>query len=206
VKAIVFDLDGTLLHFTREYRAVQTDALRDVCGEVRDDWLATLDERFFDLLDAHEPDPVRRAFAALDGVSDDEADRLVERLRHHETAMCEPPVGAAADLARLREDHLLGVLTNGVPDWQRGKLRASGLAEYFDAVLVSYEVGAHKPDPTVFDAFERRLPADAYAMVGDDPKADLGGAAAAGWATHRYGGQGFGDLPDAIDWTRAVGE
>ena len=91
------------------------------------------------------------------------------------------------------------MLTDGVTEWQRAKLAASGLDRFFDAVVVSYAVGAHKPDPAPFAVAEKRLPADDYAMVGDSD-ADIDGAGRAGWATHRYDGGGFGDLPDALEW------
>ena len=86
-----------------------------------------------------------------------------------------------------------------VTEWQRAKLAASGLERFFDAVVVSYEVGAHKPDPAAFGVAEERLPADDYAMVGDSD-ADVDGADRAGWVAHRYDGGGFGDLPEALEW------
>lgn len=215
VRAIVFDLDGTLLEFARGYRAVLAETFERVVGAARDEWLDTYDRVFFDRFGAHEPDPARRAFAAAleagpasgagstartgSGGTDDVVDALVAELRSREVATCQPPDGAAADLARLADDHALAVLTNGLPAWQTHKLRAHGLADHFDCVVVSYEVGAHKPDPAPFRAVEDRLSADAYAMVGDGD-ADVEGAEAAGWAAHRYDGGGFGDLPGAIDW------
>lgn len=197
MRAICFDLDGTLLHFTRPYREVLSDAFRDVADDVREEWLETYDEAFYEAFRTHEPDPVRGGFAAVEGVSD--ADALVDALLEREVEACEPPENAAADLTRLAEDDRLGVVTNGVPAWQRHKLRAFGLDGHFDAFVASYEAGAHKPDPAPFRLAEERLDADAYAMVGDDD-ADVDGAAAAGWTAHRYGGGGFGDLPGALDW------
>ena len=44
-----------------------------------------------------------------------------------------------------------------------------------------------------------RLPADGYAMVGDEA-ADVEGAAAVGWTARRYRGGGLGDLPAALEW------
>ena len=197
MRAIFFDLDGTLLHFTREYREVLRDAVADVVGEAPDGDLEAYDRAFYERFEACEPKPVRTAFAELD--VDADPDALRAALREREIEMCEPPADAAADLERLSEEYRLGVLTNGVPWWQRDKLRACGLAEYFDAFVASYEVGAHKPDVAPFREAEERLSADEYAMVGDDD-ADVEGAAAAGWTAHRYDGEGFGDLPEALDW------
>ena len=195
MKAIFFDLDGTLLHFTRAYGDVLADAIRSVEGEVPSGALDAYDEAFFEGFGACEPDPVRRAFEGFGSDPDALADALLE----HEIETCQPPANADEDLARLAEEHRLGVLTNGVPEWQRAKLAASDLDEHFDVLVASYEAGAHKPDPAPFRAAEERLPADAYAMVGDDD-VDVEGARAAGWTAHRYSGEGFGDLPDALDW------
>lgn len=197
MKAIFFDLDGTVLRFTREYREVLADAFGEVTGEARESWLDAYDGAFYEAFRDCEPDPVRGAFARVE--CDAPPDALARALLDCEIEACEPPGGVHADLERLGADYRLGVLTNGVPEWQRAKLRAHDLTEHFDAVVVSYEVGAHKPALAPFEAAEDRLLADAYAMVGDDD-ADVEGARRAGWAAYRYAGGGFGDLPDALDW------
>jgi putative hydrolase of the HAD superfamily len=200
VKALCFDLDGTLLHVDRDYR----DLLRDAVGDVLDDPdaadLAAYDEAFADAFGALDPNPVRRGFeAALPDATDADLDALVDALLRHETDACEPPVGAAYDLARLREEYLLGVVTNGVGDWQRHKLAASGLDQYVDTVVVSYDVGAHKPETAPFAAVEERLSVDEFAMVGDADE-DVAGGESAGWATHRYTDERLAALPDALGW------
>lgn len=197
VKAIFFDLDNTLLHFARDYRSVLAEAFQRAAGECRDDWIDSYNRAFFDLHEDCEPDPYRRAFRAVG--ADCDPDAFVEALREAEVETCRPPENARADLARLAGDHRLGVLTDGVTDWQRHKLRAHDLADVFDAVVVSYEVGSHKPDVAPYRLAEDRLPADAHAMVGDSDS-DVEGAENAGWATYRYDGRGFGDLPEAIEW------
>lgn len=66
----------------------------------------------------------------------------------------------------------------------RPVLAAHGLADRFDAVLLSYEEGFCKPDPALFKAACARLDADPdrTLMVGDDRRAD-GGAEAVGIRT-----------------------
>jgi putative hydrolase of the HAD superfamily len=200
VRAICFDLDGTLLHVDREYRDLLRDAVDDVLDDPERADLAAYDDAFFDAFEQHDPDPVRRGFAAaVPDASDADHEALADALLRHETAACVPPVGAAYDLARLREEYLLGVVTNGVGDWQRHKLAAAGFDQYVDAVVVSSEVGAHKPDTAPFEAIEARLPADEFAMVGDS-EADVAGGEAAGWATYRYESERIADAVDAIDW------
>lgn len=196
-RAIVFDLDGTLLTFDREYETLLRKAFREQHGEVPDDDIQAYLERFGDAFGNLEPEPIRSAFASLDGEFDPDA--LRESLLATETEYARTPPGAESDLVRLHESFTLGVLTNGLPEWQREKLEATGLSPYFDAVVSSYEVGAHKPDPAPFREMERRLGADAYAMVGDS-ESDVEGAENVGWQTHRYEGAGFGMLPSVFGW------
>ena len=131
MRAIFFDLDDTLLRFIRPYENLLADAFRDVHGEVEASWLETYDASFFDALEAMDPDPYRRAFRA----TGHDPDPLVDALWERELSACEPPAGAEADLRRLSESHRLGVLTNGITEWQRAKLAASGLERFFDAVV-----------------------------------------------------------------------
>ena len=195
-RAIVFDLDGTLLHYTRDFENVLSDAVAAVDETALEEVRRSYGDAFFERFEALESEPSRGAFAE---VCDADPDALAESLRQQELEMCQPHEDAAADLERLGREFRIGVLTNGVPEWQRHKLDAYGLDEHVDAFVASYEVGAHKPDVAPFHEVEDRLDADAYAMVGDDD-ADVEGARVAGWTAHRYDGDGFGDLPDAIEW------
>ncbi len=78
-------------------------------------------------------------------------------------------------LEHLNQHHTLGLLTNGAPDLQRRKLAGSGLAGYFDAVVISGEIGFGKPDSRIFDLILNRLEstADSAAMIGNSLKSDI---------------------------------
>lgn len=73
-------------------------------------------------------------------------------------------------------------MTNGAPDLQRAKLGGAGLGPYFDAVIVSGEVGVGKPDPVPFALALAALGADPAeaVMVGDSLERDIAGARDAG--------------------------
>jgi putative hydrolase of the HAD superfamily len=195
MKAIFFDLDGTLLHYTRNYSDILADAIREVEGEIRDGWIDSYNAAFFDILRDCEPNPFRQAFATFG----DDPEALVDALREQEMKACQPPKNAQTDLAKLAGEYKLGVLTNGVSEWQKYKLRAYDLDTYFDTVVTSYDAGAPKPEVAPFHLAEKRLPADDYAMIGDDD-ADIDGAQNAGWIAYRYSGQGFGGFSSALQW------
>lgn len=76
----------------------------------------------------------------------------------------------------------LAVITNGASDTQRAVLRALGIQERFDAVIVSGEVGVAKPEPRIFQLALDSLgvrPDQAW-HVGDNLHVDVAGARAAG--------------------------
>jgi putative hydrolase of the HAD superfamily len=178
-----FDLDGTLLHFDAAYEAVLRETFdRHFEAGAVDRAVEAYD--FLDRFRALEPDPVRAAMGRVvravgaEGAGVDPS-TLVETLREVEYAAMRAPAGTRETLAGI--DVPLGVLTNGLPAWQRGKLAHHDLLRPIEAVVTSYEAGAHKPDPAPFDLARERLAADRHAMVGDDYEADIEGARAAGF-------------------------
>lgn len=196
-RAIFFDLDGTLVRFTRAYEEILELSVAAVEGTEPDGWVEAYNETFFELFETFEPEPVRETFSRIDGSADPVA--LASSLLTHELEFTRPPDGVHGDLERLGADYKLGVLTNGVPAWQHQKLVAHDLDQYFDAFVASYAVGVHKPHSDVFQAAASRLEADEYAMVGDSD-ADVMGARDVGWAAWRYESGGFDAVPEAFGW------
>jgi putative hydrolase of the HAD superfamily len=81
----------------------------------------------------------------------------------------------------------LALVSNTIdPPWLlRPDLERLGLAERLDAALFSSEVGMRKPHPRIFEAALGVLGVDAEraVFVGDDLRADIGGAGALGMTT-----------------------
>jgi HAD superfamily hydrolase (TIGR01509 family) len=94
----------------------------------------------------------------------------------------EPYPGATAALDQLRAaGWLVALATNGGAQNQWAKIRRLGLDRHVDAVAVSGEVGAHKPDRRMFETAAARCGAtltETDWMVGDCPIRDIGGAQA----------------------------
>ena len=96
--------------------------------------------------------------------------------------------GAREVLAALaaRADLALGLVTNGLSEVQRARIARLELDAYFDAIVVSSEVGVAKPAPAIFDVAFAQLadpPRASAVMVGDSLTSDLRGGRAAGIAT-----------------------
>lgn len=89
---------------------------------------------------------------------------------------------AKAVIADLSKKYKLGLLTNGAPDLQREKIEASGLREFFSAVVISGEHGIGKPKPAIFQKLldQLEVTAEEAVMIGNSMERDIAGAHAAG--------------------------
>jgi HAD superfamily hydrolase (TIGR01549 family) len=110
---------------------------------------------------------------------------------------------------------LIAVVTNGPTEVQTRKVRATGLDGLADAVCISQEVGAAKPDPLIFTTAAARAGTtlDGAWMVGDNLDADIAGGQGVGartvWVKREYDWLTYssGVEPDvvAVDFPAAVG-
>jgi len=193
VDAVSFDLDYTLAVPSRSRK----ELLREACEAVgvpplsRETYLDAHTEN----LTAETREPV---FAAA---LDDEkaAGAVAAEYRERVTAALDPVPGAETLLADLREHYLVALLTNGPARAQRAKVERLGWTDAFDAVLISGELPAGKPDTAAFAALCDALDAapGRTVHVGDDPEADVGGAHAAGLLPVQVlAPDGHGDRPD----------
>ncbi|HEX3368400.1 MAG TPA: HAD family hydrolase [Candidatus Cybelea sp.] len=89
-----------------------------------------------------------------------------------------PSVRPTIDALRARSIQM-AVLTNG---WNPLQLRKAERAGFAGPVLVSTDIGVHKPDPGAFELMLERLgtPPSQTWYVGDDPRGDIAGAQRAG--------------------------
>lgn len=86
--------------------------------------------------------------------------------------------GAEAVVRRLRGHFRMALITNGLKEVQRPRLNSSAIAGLFDAVAVSDELGAAKPDPRFFDAVFSCIgspPRDRVLVIGDSLTSDIQG-------------------------------
>ncbi|HEY3483410.1 MAG TPA: HAD-IA family hydrolase [Streptomyces sp.] len=142
----------------------------------------------------------RAAFTGLSrtaGLPWDIHDALYDR--HMTPVAWSPYPDAAQVLAELRERGVPVAVVSNIGWDLRPVFHAHGLAELVDAYVLSYEVGARKPDPRIFRAACELLgvPPESTLMVGDDRRADTG-AAALGCPVHLVDPLPVADRPDAL--------
>lgn len=79
---------------------------------------------------------------------------------------------------KLSKKYKLGVITNGLSDSQRKRLEVCGIHRYFHSVIISDEVGYYKPEPQIFDLSLTELEVENHEVlfIGDSLSDDLEGA------------------------------
>ncbi len=183
---VLFDLDGTLVEYERSGREVLGLAFEAVgvepFFEVED--YQERYERFFPESDSitHLRELIFADIAENQDLDPDigvEVATAYAEERDHTRVYLLP---GALDLLDALADRPVGMVTNGDPEMQRPKLEATGLLDRFETVIYAGHDSAAKPDPEPFYLALDRMgqQPEGTTYVGNDPEADVGGAAAAG--------------------------
>ncbi len=200
---IFFDLDHTLWDFRTNSRAVLQDLyvahdLHSLGVPDTAAFIAAYEEINAQLWARYEAGHMQRDVLRvlrfrntlrLFGTRDDGlADRLGRDYLEWSPRRTALMPGVKALLDDLRPHYRLHIITNGFHAVQRTKITCAGIADLFEVVLTSEMAQARKPDPRIFARAlkESRAKAEESLMVGDDVRADMGGARNAGWDHAHY--------------------
>lgn len=196
VKAVVFDMDDTLLNWRQaEEGAIGQLALLHFAmhgvdeAEVRRVYDGVMAENFAswkrDRVWWYIQDRLRMLVDRL-GTHEVRVEDLAATFSHEASRRLRWLEGAEHALAAAREGgRKTALLTNGRPEVQRPKVYAFGLHTAVDFVGITGELGAWKPDPKAFTLVLDRLgvkPEHAV-MVGDNEDFDITPAKALGMQT-----------------------
>lgn len=202
IKAVFFDLDGTLRHSVPEGGEVFNEYVTSLEFAYSDDdrlralrwehqyWAGSADLR--DDLLAHSADTdnfwieySRRRLLAL-GLTDELARELSPGVSAHMEEMYKPDSVVHPEVRQalpvLRDSgYLLAVISNRDQPF-RDVLDAHGLSEFFPYALAGGEVNIYKPNPGIFEHALKQMNVDARetVYVGDNYYADIVGARRAG--------------------------
>lgn len=195
---LLFDYGNTLIAFGPDQQEAQAGAMRGVldAAGVPHDPLELDQLRMEQVLRPYHRDGIENNFRevcleiAARFAPDDLAETLAEAIMEArqraflESVSVSPEVPAM--LARLKQNHRLGLLSNyPCPLSITESLRALGLFGFFDAVVVSGEVGFAKPHRNAYTAVLTALnaePADCL-FIGDNWVADIRGPKQLGMRT-----------------------
>lgn len=85
----------------------------------------------------------------------------------------------------LKKKYRLTMITNGASVWQREKIEKLDIEDYFEEIIVSGELGHHKPNPKIFQEMTERtgVTPDEIMYIGNDYRKDIQGAKTSGWRT-----------------------
>ena len=218
IKAIFFDLDGTLRHNVPSGGEVFTDYVTTLGLRVNEEarlralrwehfyWASSMDLRN-DLL-AHSAETEkfwieysRRRLIAL-GASEEWAMEVAPNISVHMGEFYKPesivPEDVRRALPQLKEaGYILGVISNRDKPFQ-DVLDDHGISEFFDFSMAAGEVNVWKPDPGIFEHGLKRvkLGAKEVIYVGDNYYADIVGARSAGLQPILYDPLGIFPEPD----------
>jgi putative hydrolase of the HAD superfamily len=182
VALAIFDLDNTLIDREGPFRRwAEAFAARHGLDPAEVDWLVTADGDGFTSRVEFVTE-IRQRYGLSRPV-----EALLRDFRQEIVALVEPDPSVASALDELRaRGWRVAIATNGATDQQWAKIRRTGLDDHVDAVAVSEEVGASKPDRRVFEVAAQRCGTSLSTvdwMVGDCATRDIGGAQALGLRT-----------------------
>lgn len=214
VKAILIDIDNTLLDFNRGSEASMKKCMIHFGIEHRDGMYETfkrINDGLWHRIEKGEltKDELHRirwglVFEEL-GIDFDGVEFETEFLETLKTSSV-PVDGAFELLEHLRKRYIVCAASNAPSIQQRSRLENCGMIEYFDKLFISEEIGHPKPSASFFDACLAALPGisrEEAVMIGDSLTADIYGGVEYGLRTVWFNFEKR-DIPSDIGNTAVV--
>ncbi len=184
---LLFDADGTLFDYDECERRALAKTLQEAGIPADERYLATYRQINAALWLLREQGQIEvealkiRRFERLleeTGLAAEAEAFSVEYLGHlgEEVVLLDQ---AAETIAQLAGTYRFALVTNGLKEVQRRRLKKSGLGRFFETVIISDEIGASKPDPAFFEeTFHQigRPNKSQVLIIGDSLTSDIQGA------------------------------
>ncbi len=194
IKALFFDLDGTLWDFRKNSEEVLIDILeRHDVPIAYDEFLhvyAPINQKLWRRYRFREINPrelnYERFHQTFKALKLNRSKTWIGEFRDSYIAGLGDPAKlyphTRETLEYLRERYSLHVITDGFSELQKNKLKRTGIFSYFDTLTFSDEAGATKPSPLIFKTALSRaeVAPEQSLMIGDHPEFDVQGARKSG--------------------------
>lgn len=187
IKAILFDLDQTLLdrtHSLKLFLIWQIQSLQLVLVSQQQRFI----QRFLEL-DANGSvwkDKVYQQLIAEFEITQVSTQDLLDMYLHEFNRFCVAYVGVENTIQKIAQaGYKLGLISNGKTPFQERNFEALALSQYFSSIVISEAVGLRKPDSAIFELATQQLSVkpEQCIFVGDNEQADILGAQKAGMKT-----------------------
>jgi len=189
---VYFDLDNTLLDFSRSERQALNNVFKTLGLELTEsdiDTYISINKKWWKLFSDGKYSKDRIVVARFEeflkflGINNIEPSVVANMYLEHLSQLAFFLTGAEEMLQKLKDSNQrMAVLTNGVKRVQHSRSKILNLGRYMEFVLTSEEAGKPKPDPALFILASKisGVPLNRSVYVGDDPVTDKQGAQNAG--------------------------
>ncbi|CAI6087319.1 HAD family hydrolase [Cohnella sp. JJ-181] len=186
IKAVIFDLDNTLLDRTRTFHRFTSSFVDTYFRHAQDK--ESLINRIIELDQDGYKDKHVLFTELLEEFPWTAKPVIAELLEYYSVHYVKNALlmeHAEETIQYIRQKYKIGLITNGRNAIQYGKIDCLGIRNAFDFILVSEEAGVKKPDARIFQTTAQKLGlrAEECIYIGDHPKNDIQGASQAGMNT-----------------------
>lgn len=190
-KAIIFDLDNTLIN----YSTCEIEAMKRTCNDhnlfVEDiqAWSLFYGEfsghnfrHWMNFVGGGEVKTIGEVlrYSFRDTLKQEQLfhSKLSDTYWDYFCNSCYFEEGAEQILTSFKDKYALGIITNGISEAQRKRLQAGKIYEIFKSIMISDEVGIRKPDKRIFEMslIDLQLSNHEVLFVGDSLQDDYHGA------------------------------
>lgn len=171
LKAVVFDMDDTL-YGEKEYVRSGYRQIAKILSQVQD-----AEEKLWMFFE--EKKPAIDELLKTEGIDSEETKQECVRTYRFQTPEIHLYEGVKEMILELKSRGLrIGLITDGRPEGQRAKIKALGLEELIDEMIVTDEFGGaefRKPNPLAFETMKEKLDVEYSEMcyVGDNINKDF---------------------------------
>ncbi|MCV9885523.1 HAD family hydrolase [Metabacillus halosaccharovorans] len=178
IKAVLFDLDGTLLNRDESIKRFIHNQYQRLNKWLNHIPKETYISRFIELDNRGYvwKDKVYQQLSQEFQISGITWEGLLQDYINEFKDYCVPFDNVIQMLEELKSSNLkLGIITNGYGQFQMDNIKALGIENYFEVILVSELEGLKKPDPKIFiRALEQlNVSPEQSVFLGDHPQHDV---------------------------------